>query len=78
MVVSLGKVLHVTKGALMVVRSSKEVLTPKEGRRVTTRSKKPIGRVKQIFGPASRPYISVKPFKGVEAEKLKGEELFIN
>jgi len=31
-----------------------------------------IGRVYDIFGPVDQPYISIKVFKGVNEEELKG------
>lgn len=63
----LGIVQH-RFGDLLIVRDGKQ--TPAIGSVVVTNTMKRIGTIREIFGPVSRPYISVKIYKNLTDSEL--------
>jgi RNA-binding protein len=69
----LGKVLHVTPSQNIVVKIDK---TPKIGSAVVDEKLKVVGKIFDIIGPASSPYVVVKPAIK-EPEKLTNKQLYL-
>ncbi|MFH1424602.1 MAG: Gar1/Naf1 family protein [archaeon] len=69
----IGQVLHSSKNSRLVLRTD---CVPKGNERVYTEGGEPIGRVAEVFGPVKKPFVSVKPFKNVNLEKIIGEKIF--
>ncbi len=77
----LGTVLH-TIDNLLIIRADKTLdtgnLNPDS--MVLTKSMKKLGKIKELFGPAKNPYISIKIFKeikGSEILNLKNERVYL-
>jgi RNA-binding protein len=69
----LGKVLHVTPSQNIVVMIGK---TPKIGSDVVDEKLKVVGKIFDVIGPASSPYVVVKP--AIKApEKLANKQLYL-
>jgi len=64
----LGKVLHITSNKNIILKAENRAQI---GDRVIDENLKPVGKIFDIFGPVSLPYVSVK----AEAENLHS---FIN
>lgn len=56
----LGVPLHRAKSGHLILRLTGPQAPP-VGARVTTRNNRPVGHITDIFGPTSRPYISIRP-----------------
>src|SRR4030042_536901 len=69
----LGKVLHVTPSQNIVVKIDK---TPKIGSAVVDEKLKVVGRIFDVIGPVSSPYVVVKPAIK-EPEKLTNKQLYL-
>lgn len=69
----LGKVLHVTPSHNIVVKVDK---TPKIGAAVVNEKLKVIGKVFDVIGPVSSPYVVVKPTIG-NPEKIGAKQLYV-
>ena len=72
----LGIVQH-RFGGLLIARSGQQI--PAIGSTVVTNTMKRIGTVKEVFGPVSRPYISVKTYKNItdsEVHELENKKLY--
>ena len=69
----LGKVLHVTPSQNIVVKVDK---TPKIGSDVVDEKLKVVGKVFDVIGPVSSPYVVVKPAVK-EPEKLSSKQLYL-
>jgi len=54
----LGKVLHISPNRNIIVKVEN---IPKIGEKVVDENLKPVGRIFDIFGPVSSPYVAVKP-----------------
>ena len=78
--VRLGRALHVL-GSVLVVRSERPLNVRKvQNAIVVAKGKKKVGKVHDIFGPVSSPYVSVKIFQSVSERrllKLLGRNVFI-
>ena len=78
--VRLGRALHVL-GSVLVVRSERPLNVRRvQNAIVVAKGKKKVGKVHDIFGPVSSPYVSVKIFQGVSERrllKLLGRNVFI-
>ncbi len=69
----LGAILHITDNSLIVrADSTLEHSVFREGQMVVTRNMKKIGTIKEIFGPVSAPYISIRMFKDAAISEMKG------
>ena len=69
----LGRILNVTPSQNIVVKTEK---TPKIGSTVIDENLKVVGKVFDIIGPVSSPYVIVKPTVK-EAEKLINKQLYL-
>ena len=67
----LGTALHIVDHKL-IVRGARVKVEHILNSVVMTGDDRKIGRVYDIFGPVDQPYISIKVFKGVNEEELKG------
>lgn len=77
----LGEVLHIVDN-LLIARADKTLdqSALREGSSVLTRKMKKIGKVKELFGPAKAPYISIKISKDIktsELTNLKHERIYL-
>lgn len=66
----LGTVLHIMDKKL-IVRGGKLKAKRVLHSIVVTEDKRQIGRVYDVFGPVSRPYVGVKVFGGLKEAELK-------
>jgi RNA-binding protein len=69
----LGKVLHVTPSQNMVVKVDK---TPKVGSAVVDEKLQIVGKIFDIIGPVSSPYVVLKPAIK-EPEKVTNKQLYL-
>ena len=69
----LGKVLHLTPSQNIIVKIDKP---PKIGSAVIDEKLKVVGKIFDIIGPASSPYVVVKPAIK-EPEKLTNKQLYL-
>jgi RNA-binding protein len=69
----LGKVLHVTPSQSIVVKIDK---TPKIGSAVVDEKLQVVGKIFDVIGPVSSPYVVVKPAIK-ETEKLPNKQLYL-
>jgi len=72
----LSSVLHISKNHMLVLQCESG-RPPKEKASIFSKTEEKIGVISEIFGPVKKPYITVKPVKGIELEKLVGEDLYI-
>ncbi|MFH1450532.1 MAG: H/ACA RNA-protein complex protein Gar1 [archaeon] len=72
----LGKVLHISKNRTPVLQFE-NIIPKKEKATVFTKSEKKVGTISEIFGPVKKPYATVKLQKGIDAEKLVGDVLYV-
>ncbi len=73
----IGNFSHVTRSGNIVLKSEKDI--PAMYAPVVARGKdwsKVIGKVSDIIGPISGPYIIVKPKKGIDPNSLKNVAFF--
>ena len=68
----IGRILHVSPSRKAVIRTSRP---PRIGEILFDVNKKPVGRVSDVFGPISSPYIEVD-IRNVEASNLVGKMLY--
>ena len=71
----LGTVERTAQG-LAVVRSEDET-RPDIGVTVVDETLETVGRVVDVFGPVSRPYLAVTPADGVDLTALLGQKLYV-
>ncbi len=72
----LGTALHVVQNKLIVRRDGADL--PKIGSVVVDRKSSKIGKVSDIFGPLKRPYIIIRPSRGVDATVHVGSMLYVD
>ena len=74
----LSKVLHFSNQRHLILRVvSNQVKALRIGQTVVTKDLTEIGRIFDIFGPVSNPYISIKPDASVtDLKKYVGEVLY--
>ncbi len=72
----LGKVLHISKRGTIIIQTDK---TPPVGRRSIVLDKKAqeVGIIIDVFGPVKTPYVSVRPRRKNDLEKLVGQMLYL-
>jgi len=66
----LGKILHADRRSL-VARVER---TPRLGAKVHNRGRELVGRISDVFGPTSSPYIGIKPARSLKPDKIPGLE----
>jgi len=69
----LGVVEDVTSEGLIIVRSD---VTPEHGNSVYDAKQKKVGVVKRVFGPVSRPYVTVKPVEKSVLVNISGKKVY--
>ena len=72
----LGKVLHISKRGSIIIRTEK---TPPVGSKslVMDKNAQEVGIIIDIFGPVKYPYVSIKPNRGYDPQKLVGQMLYL-
>jgi len=70
----LGKVSHISSHRKLILRSE---FAPKIGDVVVTKDLTEIGKISDVFGPVSRPYIAVKPNENSSLDSLVGQPLYV-
>lgn len=70
----LGEVSHVSSHRMLILRSG---FAPKIGDIVVTKDLTEVGKVSDVFGPVSRPYIAVKPIETASLDSLIGQPLYV-
>jgi len=68
-----GRVSHLNSQNMAIVSTHDKV--PKNTK-IYDSEKRNIGRVVNIFGPVSEPYISIAPNKGTRITKIVGREVY--
>jgi RNA-binding protein len=69
----LGKVSHLDSRNLAIVIAKKKV---SKNTKVFDSENKLVGRVVNIFGPVSEPYLAIAPQKGTRITRLVGREVY--
>lgn len=69
----LGKVLHVTPSQNVIVKANK---TPKIGSAVVNEKIKVVGKVFDVIGPVSSPYVVIRPTIK-DPEKIMAKQLYL-
>jgi RNA-binding protein len=69
----LGLILHVTPSKNIIIKVNKP---PRIGDTVVDESLKPVGRVFDLIGPVSSPYVSIRPTVR-DPEKLVNKPLYV-
>ncbi|MDP6704563.1 MAG: Gar1/Naf1 family protein [archaeon] len=72
----LGKVLHLSKSGNIIVSSSKIRKLPRTGAKTFDSDRNTVGKISEVFGPVSSPYISVKPVKK-DNDTLLGKMVYV-
>ena len=70
----LGKVLHITPSQNIIIKTSK---TPKIGSAVIDEKLKTVGKICDIIGPTSSPYVIIKSIIK-KPETLANKQLYIH
>jgi RNA-binding protein len=72
----LGKALHVSKRGSLILRTDK---TPPIGPHalVLDKGANKIGTILDVFGPVTNPYVSIRLYEGIDAQKLIGQPLYL-
>jgi len=72
----IGEIENVSYNGLWLIRSD---AAPKIGSTVFNQQKKKVGRIVNVIGPVSRPYILVRPVGTVSENQLQiiGEKVYI-
>ena len=70
----IGRALHVTPTKNVILKAEN---LPKIGDKIVDKNLNPVGRVFDIFGPTSSPYISVKPHSN-ESKHFVGHMFYTN
>gem|GEM_PF-398903 len=70
----LGVASHIGKSGLLTIRA---VEPPRIGSRAVIKGRGPIGNIIDVFGPVSRPYVSVKLWQPFPLRDANGAEIFV-
>ena len=68
-----GKVSHLNSRNMAIVSTHDKI---NKNTKIYDSEKKYIGRVVNIFGPVSEPYIAIAPNKGMRITKIVGREVY--
>jgi RNA-binding protein len=76
----LGTVLHLVQKRLIVrgEPNESESSLPRVNSVVVDQKRSRVGRVFDLFGPVSQPYIIVRPNKGIDAAVHVGKKLYVD
>jgi RNA-binding protein len=69
----LGRALHISPSRKVIMKVEK---IPKIGETVVDEDLKPVGRISDVFGPVSSPYVSVKTAIR-QSERLTNKMLYV-
>jgi len=69
----LGRAFHISPSRNIIIKVES---VPKIGERVVDENLKPVGKVFDVFGPVSSPYVAVKPTIQ-KPEKLTNRVLYV-
>lgn len=69
----LGRALHISPNRNVIIKVE---AVPKIGEKVVDENLKPVGKVFDVFGPISSPYVAVKPTIQ-KPEKLTNKVLYV-
>ena len=58
----------------MIARCEK---SPPIGAEVVDKQVQRIGKIQDVFGPVKEPYVSIKPFDGVDLKKIIGQQVYL-
>ena len=70
----LGKVKGLSEKGEVLVRGD---VAPKLGARIVDPNGKDVGKVSRVFGPVDKPYIHVRPAKGIDGNRIQGVQVYI-
>jgi RNA-binding protein len=70
----LGRVLHTSPSRNIIIKTEN---LPKIGETVVDENLKPVGKIFDIIGPVSSPYVTIKPTT-TEPEKLVNKTLYVH
>jgi len=70
----LGVVSHIGKSGLLTIRAAEP---PRIGSRAVIKGRGPIGTIIDVFGPVSKPYVSVKLWQPFPLRDASGTEIFV-
>lgn len=75
----LGTVLHIMHNGTLIAQSDVKPKNIKLNTIALTEQMKKIGRITDVFGPVSKPYFSIKPFREstFKMQKLKDKKIYI-
>ncbi len=68
-----GKVSHLNSRNMAIVSTHDKI---NKNTKIYDSEKRNIGRVVNIFGPVSEPYIAIAPNKGMRITKIVGREVY--
>ena len=68
-----GKVSHLNSRNMAIVSTHDKIT---KNTKIYDSEKRIIGRVVNIFGPVSEPYIAIAPNKGIRITKIVGREVY--
>lgn len=71
----LGEILHFSKSGRMIIKCENNNIKIRSGWVVMDEKHKKVGKVSELIGPVSSPYISLIPFIQ-KREKLKGQKVY--
>lgn len=71
--VPLGKVVNVTRHGQVMVRGGGQL---RLGTRVSDGRGREVGRIQDLIGPVSQPYVLIAPVRGADPRRLLGLDLF--
>ena len=77
----LGTALHVVQNKLIVLSEEivgSETDIPRGNSLVVDQKRTRVGKVFDVFGPVDRPYIIVRPNRGIDAAAHIGKKLYID
>lgn len=70
----LGVASHIGKSGLLTIRATEP---PRIGSRAVIKGHGPIGSIIDVFGPVSKPYVSVKLWQPFPMKEANGVEIFV-
>ena len=74
----LGNISHISNSGKLIARSSQ---TPPSGAFIFNKDKKKIGKISDVFGSTTNPYISIKLFRSFnlkDFEDKQGDGLYVS
>ncbi|TFG34529.1 H/ACA RNA-protein complex protein Gar1 [Candidatus Thorarchaeota archaeon] len=72
----LGKVLHITNRGSIIIRTDKTPPTGSESI-VMDKQAQEIGTIVDVFGPVANPYVSIRPRRDFDPQKIVGQMVYL-